>query len=305
MNPGEPQPNPHDGRNVPLVRGEMPCGRCGYALNGQPISALCPECGTPIEETLQSTIDLKSPQSGPLPLPRTAGVSIILISACSIVLPLAAFVAALVGQFDTPPLQETTRQVLKILEWAVAIASGIGVLSMATLLLGTGRGEFQNGWIVTLTYGGFVAGIFAAMTIPNLGLDETGPTLMPQAFRAVWMLPVVAIAIGLSSMIKTLGMRSLRFKQGGGAVQGGKPLIWATIFQVVALGVDLGFRNEAGFKEVIGGIGQIVWFVASALVLVGFIYLYFNAIWAALPLLHSRHRLAELLELPSDETPDS
>ena len=122
--------------------------------------------------------------------------------------------------------------------------------------------------------------------------------------RALALLPIIALSIGLGHVIGRIGKRSLRFQRGDGALQGGRPLFWASVFQFLGLGVDLFFRGQPGYKEVIGGIGHITWIVAGVLVVVGFIYLVINASWAALPLLHSRHRLVELLEVPGQDEPD-
>ena len=235
-------------------------------------------------------------------MPRISGWSIITVSICASILPLVVVLSILFVQFDTLPLHPSTRAAFEVMGWAGAIASAVGILGMAILIVGAGRREFKSGWSITLCYAGFLGGIFASGKLPVLGLQDTADS-DSALLKVLSILPIIALSIGLGSLTRRLGKRSLRFQRGDGALQGDHPLVWASIFQLIALGVNLGFRGQPGLSEEIGGIGEIVWLVASVLVLVGFLYLIINAIWASLPLLQSQHRMVELLDLP--ETPIS
>lgn len=259
----------------------------------------------PIEDSLQATIDLQSPRLGPLPLPVLASVSMIVASICALMLPVSVVAGYVISQLDTVPLNPVSNTALNTLEWLGAIASALGILALASLNLAVGRREFTQGWVVILGYLGFLAGIPAALELPWLDLNTRYMAYLPEVFRAAALLPTVALAISISSMINTLGKRSLRFQGAGGALQGARPLVWATVCQVAGVAVALIYRNSIGTNETIEGIGQIVWVVAGALVLVGFVYLVVNAFWAAIPLFHSRNRLVQLIDLTEQDPPPS
>jgi hypothetical protein len=236
-------------------------------------------------------------------MPVLASVSMIVASICALMLPATVVVGYAISQLDTLPIKSDT--FLTTLEWLGAIASALGILALASLTLAVGRREFTQGWVVVLGYLGFLAGIPAALELPWLDLNTHYMTNFPEVLRAAALLPIVALAISMSSIIKTLGKRSFRFQGAGGALQGAQPIVWATVCQVAGLAVALTYRDSVGTNETIEVIGQIVWVVAGVLVLVGFIYLVVNAFWAAVPLLHSRNRLVQLIDLTEQDPPPS
>lgn len=282
------------------VLGGLSCGRCGYSLKGQRLEGVCPECAFSIQESLEATIDLESPRRGPLPMPRAAGIAIILVAACALLGPIITLVAGIMAEVSSNTFSETARTTLSIMEWVGGVGSAVGVVALAVLLFAAGRREFKPQWVLLLGYVCFLVGIPASLWLPYLSSAPIETVALVEALRALWLLPTLALSIALGRLIATLGRRSLRFRKAGDAVQTARPLVWTVLIQLIALGIALASTDSTGFVETAGGVATILWLVTGALAVVGFAYLLFNAIWASIPLLNASHRLAQLLDVPEN-----
>lgn len=296
MSPEPPaNPQPPDQR---ILNG-LACHRCKYILRNCALTANCPECGMLVSESLNAAIDLESPRSGPLPWPRLAGFSVILVAACAVVLPAITLIGAVLSEVAGTASTLSLPETLALLEWIGGLSAATGTLAFAALLFATGKGEFKPLWAVAFGYLGFLGGIPASMWLPTL-------TTYPAAFgiaavpSVASLLPTLALAINLDMVLRTLGRRSLRFQRADGARQPASPIAWAVVIQLLSLVVGCITASHVGTLETVGSIARGLWLVSGAMVVVGFMYFFVNAIWASIPLRNASHRLGQILDVPGE-----
>ena len=295
------------------IGSSLPCRGCKYVLKGLAVTAQCPECRLPVTETLASTIDLESLQDRPLPHPRRAAISAIGIALAAILLP-AAFMGGVVVN-ASPDLVYTAGS-NQLLGWISNIGlSGaiLGTISVLLLVSSVSRDQFQPAWLTTLALAGFLAGIVAVFYLPSLGFAMTRPNWSTSNLStrlhpamALQLIPVMFLAISVQMLLNSIGRRSLRFRRAGVGLQGAAPLAVTVLVQMILLFVALATRRSTGTWETVNEIARIGVVAAGGLGLVGFIYLFFNAIWAVGPLFRRHHRLEQLLAMDpteSDEEP--
>lgn len=289
--PAHPQPN-----DLRILDG-LACRRCKYVLRNCMLNTNCPECGMLVSESLNAAIDLESPRSGPLPWPRLAGFAVIAVAACAVVLPTITLIGAVLSEvaLNTVSPPET----LALLEWIGGLSAATGTLAFAALLFATGKGEFKPAWTVAIGYLGFLGAIPASMWLPTLTTNPAMHGIEAVPFVAS-LLPTLALAINLDTVLRTLGRRSLHFQRAGGARQPARPIAWAVLIQLLALAIIYVTASRVGTLETVGSIARVLWLVSGAMVVVGFVYFFVNAIWASIPLRNANHRLGQILDVPGE-----
>lgn len=87
----DPHDLDEDGRTIDVVlRGSLPCIRCGYELQGLTILGGCPECGQAVRATILYRVDPQAEAFRPLPTPRLTAAAVVLW-------PLGALLAVLIA----------------------------------------------------------------------------------------------------------------------------------------------------------------------------------------------------------------
>lgn len=253
-----------------------------------------------VSESLNAAIDLVSPRSGPLPFPRLAGFALILVALCGLLLPAITLIGGIINEASKGPLGASTLEFLGTMEWVGGLGAASGALALAALLFATGLREFQPPWTIFIGYAGFLGGIPASMSLPHLMRSQPTSHGLIAAGPALWLLPTLALAICLGSVIQTLGRRSLRFQRADAARQPTRPIAWATLLQLLALCIALATRDAVGTLETVSTVTAVLSLVTGAMVLLGFAYLCVNAVWASIPLRKANHRLGQILDVPSE-----
>ncbi|MCH2222053.1 MAG: hypothetical protein MK097_17270, partial [Dechloromonas sp.] len=118
---------------------------------------------------------------------------------------------------------------------------------------------------------------------------------------ALQLVPVIFLAISVQMLLNSIGRRSLRFRRAGVGLQAAAPLAVTVLVQMILLFVALATRRSTGTLETVNEIARIGVVAAGGLGLVGFIYLFFNATWAVVPLFKRHHRLDQLLAYESSK----
>ncbi len=67
------------------LRGDLPCGRCGYNLRGLTVRGNCPECGLPIPATLLAVVDPKAKELQPITFPLATAAGLLVWSVTGVV----------------------------------------------------------------------------------------------------------------------------------------------------------------------------------------------------------------------------
>ena len=297
--------------NAPRIGVSLPCRRCGYDLKGQILDNPCPECGVPISETLESTLDLESPRRGPLPYPQVAGSGLILMALSAVVPSFIVVLAVVVPEIKETWITANTQASLsKWMQTALTISSLVGLISVLTLLIGAGLREFRTFWYLPLAACSFIFLQVGSYQLPLIWTtSHPNPTqLFNQRFIMAlidaWpLLPLMGLALSIDPLIQTMGKRSLRFKRAGGAVQKTSPLLFTIILQIISLIIASLSSGSSGFGEEARFFAFLIFIVSTALTFIGFSYLVVNAIWASIPLFNRHHRLGQILELPEGSPP--
>ena len=297
--------------HAPSIGVSLPCRHCGYDLKGQLVSHPCPECGIPIAETLESTLDLESPRRGPLPFPRLAASGLILMALSAAIPSLITALAVLIPEIkEAWTVSNTYRSFSTGMQRTATISALIGCISVGMLLIGAGFREFRTFWHLPLAACSFILLQISSYQLPFIWTtSHSNPSQLIHermfiAFKDAWpLLPFIGLALSVDPLIQKIGKRSLRFKRAGGAVQKTSPLFFAIILQIISLCITSFSSAGSGFSEEVRFFANLTFIVSTTLAVIGFSYLVVNAVWASIPLFSRHHRLVQILELPTESPP--
>ncbi len=155
MDQPQPPPVPEAVPVQPLAT-DLPCARCGYNLRGLRTDHLCPECGTPIERSLQGNL-LHFADPGWLDTLRLGVALKLWMVVIALVVGIGGTVAAAVGLFVVQAAMSLVAGALGL--WAIwlitapepNIATNEDPMSLRRLLRGCAVIGFLGGQVQTLT----------------------------------------------------------------------------------------------------------------------------------------------------------
>jgi hypothetical protein len=282
-------------RSRTCVTANLPCSRCRYDLQGQPIEGRCPECGLAIETSLHASIDLETIHGEGLPGPRRIAIA-------AIVLPLAASTwaigsAILWGTLITMPsgaageFASILPLVLDLIAAIAAVCCVIAVLLARQIWI-----PFLDRFRSALLFAGCF--LMAAMPLLHFTSDLTIEAFTPDQWLLVAMIrtgALFAIAVATTHVLGRIGRRGIAYRESGTAIQTTGPLLISIgigfLVEVVLVAMRLDVIGRSSLESVLLMLGL----ASSLLVSLGMVYLLFNAIWGTIPLLRRLHRYSDLV----------
>ena len=268
-----PDPAPQSDAEGGRIVAELPCRDCRYTLIGCSIADRCPECGLPVEASLHASIDLETIDGSALPNPRLVSAAAGLLAIATLIW---AFGSTLFWVSDTATMFDFSTPFPRTTPWFVT-AFSLAWLVAAMLLFRqarTGWPGMASGMAVAAIFLGGTAAILVTVITPSV------PDPVAMILRSIVM---VLLVLGLCDVMDRAGRRALAYRQAGTAIQTRTPLLLAIAVEMLA--------SPMGDSE----IARILGLTASALVLIGTIYLVANSFWATLPLLREKHRYRDLV----------
>lgn len=288
----------HDPTPPLLISTELPCRRCRQLLYGLPVTADCPECGLPIEETLRTSIDLQSLHGQALEHPRKVAIAVIAFSlAAATALGAGILIPLVIAAGIFRPGYDDPRGV-----GLVGVTTTLGILTLlATLFALVGfvislgpRSQFDPGnrhvgrWIRAIgimlmaTILSWVALLAGPAIRYGLGIPEDVLVLMADL---VLGLGAIALILALDKLLRVIGARSEHYRRAGRGVQAARPMVTGIgISLLIGIAWLVGSGVTAG--RWLEGQGEGLLFVRLALaglLGVGGLYLLVNAAWATAP----------------------
>lgn len=239
-----PEKNDQTSPDLPrgTVRVTVHCLNCGYNLKGIDAAGRCPECGAPVQPTLQAVI---SADGGPLALLKSArvvAVSLVcLLSAvlCNAVLLWVPYLAAVVSQIRSPAAPP--RPDLSLWHMAaVGLLAAIALTATVGLASPTGaeaQREYRRGlnWVRAgvIFWAILHLGLLlhdAMLPVPRREWwDLFRMSMTRSALRIGLDVALLTVVLGLRPVVAFLALRSPPHRRGGGASRQG----------LVALGVAI------------------------------------------------------------------
>ena len=278
-----------------VITANLPCSQCRYDLQGQSSDSRCPECGLSIERSLHASIDLETIHGESLPGPRRIAIA-------AITLPLAASIWAIEstifwGALITTPtgpqgaFVSLTLLVLSSIGAAAAVCGVIAVVLARQVWM-----PFLDRFRSTLLF----AGCAIVATAPLLLLASNLSTTTGIADR--WLLvamirtgALIPIAIATTHVLARIGRRGIAYRDAGHAIQTTGPLLASIgiefVIEVLLMAMQLDMMALSSLHSTL----MMVGLGSSLLVLLGMVYLLFNAIWGTIPLLRRHHRYSDLV----------
>lgn len=310
----------HDPTPPLLISTELPCRRCRQILFGLPISADCPECGLPIEETLRTSIDLQSLLGQGLKQPRKVAIAVIAFALAAttslgagILVPLAISTGsfAIDGGGPTARAFGLTTSILGVLTF---IATVFAMIGLAVSLGPKGDFDTENRhagrWLRAI-------GIMLIATIITWSALLAGPStgsganisgqVMVLIADLVLGLGAIAFIFALDDLLRIIGARSEAYRRAGRGVQAARPMVTGIGISIL-IGVIWLLISTLSAGGPLDGPEEGLLFIRLALVGllgVGGVYLLVNAVWATAPFWRGPWRFDQVVGADRSPSPAS
>lgn len=290
-----PAPGPIATPSRSIVITSVHCRRCGYDLKGLPSSGRCSECGLEVIETITHLVDPEASRLPRLRDPRGVGTGLLgvamtyLLVASIVLLPRAV-----------PALMELGGAQLPTLDWPIpprVVASAVGLVGLwwlHLLLRSPAEAPVEDARRSTrwLIWGqvGWSLGVLAPMLGAWAGVHQRLPAALLETVPVPF---AIAALIGLRGLLQIVGLRSRAYRNAQGGRQSIDALIGAVLTGTLGnVASAVGTWRGWVWLEIVG---QTIFAVSAALLLLGLLYLIVNCWWIRSSLRKPPPRLDELL----------
>jgi hypothetical protein len=274
-----------------VVVGNVKCRRCSYNLRGLIASGKCPECATPVWDSVQATVDQELLHLPTLKHPKLVGDGLFLF-VLGVMLSVLLFAAYPMAQrldaWDPSGLRQYSDW-LPARAWLWQVV--LGLVSLAGVILMAprrGSGNAATSWRdIRLSLLGMAlwwgASIWADCSQANsiavwrqLAQDYSPLVNMAGAWLMLW---------GLRGILNDIGQRSRAYRTS----ESGRQSTTAMLATLGAMVIGRALQVIAGamphmprgidWRELIGRIGTTLVWVGGVMLMIGLAYLMMNAWW--------------------------
>lgn len=310
----------HDPTPPLLISTELPCRRCRQLLFGLPVTADCPECGLPIEETLRTSIDLHSLHGRALKQPRKVAVAVIAFALAAttslgagILIPLAISTGsfAVGGAGATAQGFDLTASILGVTTF---IATALAMIGLAVSLGSREAFDTENrhvrrwlraiGIMLIATIVAWAALLVGHSAGSGGGTSGHGLVLIADLTLG---LGTIAFILALDDLLRVIGARSEHYRRAGRGVQAARPMVTGIGISILigVIWLVISILSPGGPLD---GPEEGLLFIRLALaglLGVGGLYLLVNAVWATTPFWRGPWRFDQVVRADRSAPPAS
>jgi len=299
-----------------VLKRTLACRDCGYDLRGLPLGGVCPECGTPVWQTILALIDPETSRLPRLRNPRAVGNGLLLCAVCLLLIPvLLGLGPALRGLCGLLSLPGPSPDVVDLFGLGAAAAAFIGFFAGQDL--GPRKDDpFSSGVRRQLLYmamGFAVTGTSVLFLV--LGgwyrIRLSGRGWIPHEAISLSLLAVATLGgvlfavLAFGAVLRTVGERSREYRTNLAARQRTRDLGLAIAIVIVleCLRLNATAHDYPGAALLAATLA----IAAFSMVIIGFAYLSLNCYWIRRSLRRPPPTILELItplpEVPSVEMP--
>jgi predicted RNA-binding Zn-ribbon protein involved in translation (DUF1610 family) len=248
---------------VTTIRHSLPCTKCGYDLEGLEARGVCPECGTPIVESLTARLDASTARFEDMPNVRRVAATVFIGAAGALggsCVLLALLVELIAESADLPAL----RVAIEPMRVTALLATAAGFLGFAAMLPWRREPRFIRAKALGMV--GFLAWMAAAI----VRVDAISTTYCA--------LPAALVLFAVAPLLRALAPRSRAYRNARATAQRVEGLLLSNGLAGGASATALFLANYPGLSAATGILRAIA-LAAGALTVVGLAYLLLNAAW--------------------------
>jgi predicted RNA-binding Zn-ribbon protein involved in translation (DUF1610 family) len=271
------------------IRHTLPCTTCGYDLEGLEARGVCPECGTPIVESLTARLDAATARFEDMPNPRRVSATV-LVGSIGALGGSCIFTALVIGLLAESTGAAPLRHAIDPLRVAALVATALGLAGFVAILPWRRESRF----IRAKAFGslGFLAWMAAAL----VEVDVVSATYCA--------LPATLVLFALAPLLRALAPRSRAYRNARATAQRVEGLLLSNGL-AGSLSATALFLSGTPEASAFIGVLRAIALAAAALTVIGLAYLVLNAAWLARaslrPLLSVEETFGNPASPPSDD----
>ncbi len=273
---------------VTTIRHSLPCTKCGYDLEGLEARGVCPECGTPIVESLTARLDASTARFEDMPNPRRVAGTVFLGSvgalggSCILLALMLGLLAESTGMTEL-------RTAVTPLRNTALVTTAIGFLGFTLMLPWRREQRFVRAKALGMV--GFLAWCAAALV---------DVTTVSTTYCA---LPATLVLFAIAPLLRALAPRSRAYRNARATAQRVEGLLLSNGLAGGASATALFFADAPDLSGWTGTLRAIA-LAAGLLTIVGLAYLVLNAAWLVRASLKPLLSVEETFGRPDSGTPN-
>jgi predicted RNA-binding Zn-ribbon protein involved in translation (DUF1610 family) len=246
------------------IRHTLPCTKCGYDLEGLAATGNCPECGTPIVDSLTARLDTETRQFDDMPNPRRVAATVLFgalgaLGGAGIFL---AIVFERLAELSEIPALATLAPAFRSVAF---LANFLGFIAFLVVLPWRRESRFVRA--KALGVAGFTAWLIASF--------ESEQSVATATYTAI---PTMLVLFAIAPLLRALAPRSRAYRNARATAQRVEGLLLSTGIAGGTSATALLLRESPG-GESAATLLSLLAVAAAGLTVVGLAYLSLNAFW--------------------------